>query len=61
MKLNQLFWYTFVLVAIFLVLTRWQGANALAGTFFRGYASSVGILQGRNVNLGSGAISGLAR
>ncbi len=53
-------WYTAVLVGLFLVLSRWQAANALLGTGVKGYTSAVGVLQGRTVSA-SGAVAGIAR
>lgn len=53
-------WYTFALVALFLVLSRYQAANALLKSGASGYISAVGVLQGRNVS-SSGAVSGIAR
>lgn len=47
----MLFYYTFVLVAIYLVLTNWKGANKLLGTGIGGYATSVEVLQGRKPRL----------
>jgi len=60
---NRVLWYTFALVALFLVLSRFDAANALLQSGFRGYATSVGILQGRTVS-GGGAtfnVGGIAR
>lgn len=54
-------WYTAVLIGIFLVLTRYQAANALLQSGAKGYIQAVGVLQGRNVDLGKGTITGLAR
>lgn len=55
--------WTGVLIALFLVLTNWQGANNLFGSAFRGYGGVAGILQGRSVTLGSGSVTvgGIAR
>lgn len=39
---------TFYAVIAYLVLIHYKGANALAGTFFGGYAGAVTALQGRN-------------
>lgn len=44
---NRLIWYTFLAVVIYLVLTRWKGANALLGTGVGGYVKAVRALQGR--------------
>lgn len=44
---RMLFWYTFLLVMAYLVLTHWQGANRLLGTGIGGYATGVEVLQGR--------------
>lgn len=44
---RMLFWYTFLLVFAYLVLTNWKGANKLLGTGIGGYATSVEVLQGR--------------
>ena len=57
---NRILWYTFALIALFLVLSRYREANTLLGTGFRGYGTATGILQGRNVS-SSGAITGIAR
>lgn len=53
-------WYTFALVAIFLVLSRYQAANALLKSGAQGYINAVGVLQGRNVS-SAGSVSGIAR
>lgn len=55
--------WTGVLIALFLVLTKWQGANALFQTGGQVYGGAVGILQGRSVTLKSGsvAVGGIAR
>lgn len=58
--ISRWMWYTFALVALFLVLSRYQAANALLRSGAQGYISAVGVLQGRNVN-SSGAVSGIAR
>lgn len=57
---NRILWYTFALIALFLVLSRFSAANQLLATGFKGYGTLTGILQGRNVSA-SGAISGIAR
>ena len=44
---NSIIWYTFLAVAIYLVLTKWKGANALLSTSVGGYAKAVKTLQGR--------------
>lgn len=44
---DRLMWYTFLAVSIYLVLTRWRGANALLGTSVGGYVRAVKALQGR--------------
>lgn len=44
---NSVIWYTFLAVTIYLVLTRWRGANALLQTSVGGYAKAVRALQGR--------------
>jgi hypothetical protein len=44
---NPIVWYSFLAIAGYLLLTRWQGANALLGTGFRGGVSYVRALQGR--------------
>jgi len=49
---RQILWYTFVLVAVFLVLTRAGAANQLLRSAGSVYAQSVGVLQGRVVTLG---------
>lgn len=53
-----LFWYTFLLIALLLVLSRYEAANALLQTGFKGYAGAVGVLQGRHVGLGANATIG---
>lgn len=58
--MNRILWYTFALVALFLVLSRFSAANTLLQSGFRGYATAVGVLQGRNVS-SAGAVSGIAR
>ena len=45
---SALLWYTFLAIVIFLVVTNWQGFNAILGTAFRGYAGGVTALQGRD-------------
>jgi hypothetical protein len=57
---QRILWYTFALVALFLILSRYSAANALLQSGFRGYGQAVGILQGRNVDR-YGAIGGIAR
>jgi hypothetical protein len=44
---GPIIWYTFLLVLAYLLLVHWRGANALAGTGFRGYGTVVEVLQGR--------------
>lgn len=44
---NRFMWYTFVAISIYLVLTRWRGANALLSTSVGGYVRGVKALQGR--------------
>lgn len=44
---SRIVWYTFVAVVVYLVLTRWRGANALLKTSVGGYAGAVRALQGR--------------
>lgn len=61
LKGQGLLWYTFLLIGLFLVLSRFQAANALLQTGFRGYAQGVGVLQGRNTNFGSGTVGNIAR
>lgn len=58
---RQILSYTFLLVALFLVLTRYQGANALLRSIGGVYQGSVGVLQGRNVNLSKGSVGAIAR
>lgn len=59
--MSRILYYTFLLVALFLVLTRWQGANALLRGGRDLYVSSVGVLQGRNVNLSRRTVGAIAR
>lgn len=47
MLTSRLLWYTFVAISIYLVLTKWRGANALLGTGVGGYVRGVKALQGR--------------
>lgn len=42
-----LIWYTFLAIITYLLLTRWQGANALLRSSTAGYVSGVRALQGR--------------
>jgi hypothetical protein len=44
---SRVIWYTFVAIAIYLLLTKWQGANALLRSGSAGYVSIVRALQGR--------------
>lgn len=44
---NRVIWYTFVAVTVYLVLTRWKGANALLKSSTAGYVGAVKALQGR--------------
>lgn len=44
---QDLIGYTAAAIFAYLVLTRWQGANALLKTGFGGYVSGVKALQGR--------------
>lgn len=57
---NRILWYTFALIALFLVLSRFTAANTLLQTGFKGYGTVTGILQGRNVDK-SGAVGAIAR
>jgi hypothetical protein len=57
--IKQWMWYTFALVLVFLVLSRWEAVNALMGTGGELYLRSVGVLQGRTVS--GGTIGGIAR
>ena len=60
---RQTIYYVAVLIAAFLVLTRWEGANNLIRSGFLGATGTIGVLQGRTVTLGgtSTSVSGLAR
>lgn len=58
--MQRILWYTFALVALFLVLSRYDAANALLRSGFTGYAQAVGVLQGRTVNR-SGTVGSIAR
>lgn len=49
MKGSGLLFYTFVAIALFLVLDRPKGAQGILSTLFRGYQGSVSVLQGRQV------------
>lgn len=42
-----LIWYTFLAILVYLILTRYTGANALLKTSFGGYVGAVKALQGR--------------
>jgi hypothetical protein len=55
-----LLWYTFLLIALFLVLSRFQAANALLQSSVKGYIQGVGVLQGRTLSAG-GTIGNIAR
>lgn len=44
---DRIVWYTFAAIVLFLVLTRWRGANALLKTGTGGYIGAVKALQGR--------------
>jgi hypothetical protein len=48
-KGSGLLFYTFVAIALYLVLSRPKGSIGLLGTAFRGYQGSVAVLQGRQV------------
>jgi hypothetical protein len=54
---QRILWYTFALVALFLVLTRYDAANALLRGGRDLYIGATGVLQGRNVTLTSGSTS----
>jgi hypothetical protein len=58
--MQRILWYTFALVALFLVLSRYNAANTLLRSGFRGYAEAVGTLQGRTISR-TGTIGGIAR
>lgn len=51
---------TFVLIALFLILSRFQAANALLQSGAKGYIQAVGVLQGRSVSA-NGTIGNIAR
>lgn len=57
--IRQWMWYTFALILVFLVLTRYQALNTLLGTGGNLYLRSVGVLQGRELR--GGDIRGVAR
>lgn len=57
--IRQWMWYTFALILVFLVLSRWQAVNTLLGTGGNLYLRSVGVLQGRT--LSGNNIGGIAR
>lgn len=57
---GRILWYTFALVALFLVLTRYQGANQLLRSLGGVYGESVGVLQGRTVTFGR-SVGAIAR
>jgi hypothetical protein len=40
-------WYVFLVLLALAILTRWRGANALAGTGFRGTIGLTQALQGQ--------------
>jgi hypothetical protein len=57
-------WYTFALILVFLVLTRFEAFTSVVGSLSRAYGGSVGVLQGRTVSTsrtGTVTIGGIAR
>lgn len=44
---TKVIWYTFLAIVVYLLLTRWQGANALLQSGTGGYVNIVRALQGR--------------
>jgi len=62
MNFGQVFWWIFLLIIAFLILSRWEASQAVLNSAGGRFIETLGVLQGRDVNSGTGVkVGGIAR
>lgn len=61
MGVGQVFWWIFLAIVVFLILSRYQASTAVLDTAGGRFIETLGVLQGRDVTTGAGTkIGGIA-
>ncbi len=62
MNAGQIFWWIFLAIIAFLILSRYQAASSVLNTAGGRFIETLGVLQGRDVTSGSGSrVGGIAK